>query len=198
MTLTIELFFAGLAIFLMVLRYVFYFSSIYKKETRPHVFSWLNWGIVVGIGAAAQLKLDSTGMSGWVLAIVSVSCLLIAGLAVFVGEKNITRGDWLTFLGALAIIPVWQATEEPVIALILVVTIDFLSYYPSFRKTWIDPTSEPPFSTFLAGARYFCLLFTIQDPTWENMLYPVFLMSIDWVYAFMIVIRRSIVRKQLT
>jgi hypothetical protein len=198
MEITTATFFAGLAIILMVVRYGFYFSSIYKKETRPHMFSWFNWGVLTMIGGVAQLKVDINGLSGWILIVVASSCFLISFLALFVGEKNITRGDWITFLVALGTIPVWMYTGNPVTALIILIAIDALSYYPTFRKTWADPTSEPAYSTFLAGARYFCLLFTIQNPDWQNLIYPVFLMSADWLFALMIVTRRAMIKKQLT
>ena len=57
---------AGLAVFVSLVRYGSYLYSIYKKETKPHVFSWLNWGIVVGIGAVAQFSIDDGGLSAWI------------------------------------------------------------------------------------------------------------------------------------
>lgn len=189
-----ETIFAGLALIFMLIRYVFYFTSIRKGETRPHGFSWFIWGVVVGIGALAQLQLDPSGLSGWTLLIVAISCLIIAVLGFFTGEKNITRGDWITFISALLAIPVWQITKEPFLALVVVMTIDFLSYYPTMRKTWHEPTTEPALSTFTCAARYFCILFTVSEPTIANLFYPAFLMTLDLAFAIMIVYRRMVLK----
>ena len=189
-----ETIFAALAIIFMMIRYVFYFTSIAKGETRPHSFSWFVWGVVVVIGAFAQLELDSSGFSGWTLMTVGVSCLLIAVISVFIGEKNITKGDWLTFLAALSAIPVWQITKEPMFALAIVMVIDILSYYPTMRKTWVDPTTEPALSTFTCAARYFCIMMAVSEFTLETVLYPAFLMVLDLGFAFLIVLRRWMLR----
>lgn len=190
-----ETIFAGLALIFMLIRYVFYFTSIYKGETRPHGFSWFVWGVVVGIGALAQLQLDPTGLSGWTLLAVAISCLIIAVLGFWIGEKNITRGDWITFLSALIAIPVWQLTQEPVLAVVIVMTIDILSYYPTMRKTWNEPWTEPALSTFTCAARYFCIMFTVSEPTLSNLIYPGFLMTIDLIFALLIVYRRIVLTK---
>ncbi|MCI5060277.1 MAG: hypothetical protein MRY79_04305 [Alphaproteobacteria bacterium] len=81
------LFFAVAAVLLATFRYGTYFYTIYLGETKPHAFSWLLWGVVTGVGALAQFDLES-GPSAWALAFVSVSCLLIAFLAFFIGERE--------------------------------------------------------------------------------------------------------------
>jgi hypothetical protein len=181
--------FAALAVFVSIMRYGTYLLSIYKKETKPHVLSWFNWGLVVAIGAVAQFKLDG-GLSAWVLTFVSSVCFFISILAIKIGEKNITKSDVITFVLALLIIPLWQTTQNAFIAIISLIIIDSLSYYPTFRKSWSNPWGEPPHSYYWAGSRYFFALFTIDNPTFENVTYLFFLMSIDWLFATYLVIRR--------
>lgn len=183
--------FAGLAILISVIRYITYFRGIYLGETRPHVFSWFNWGTVTGIGAYAQFALDG-GPSAWVLAVVASTCYLIAFIALFVGEKNITRSDWYAFIGALLAVPLWIITDNPAIALVVIIVIDGLSYYPTVRKTWFDPWGEPPASYFWAGLRYFLALFAVPDATLQTLMYPFFLMATDWGFAVYALWRRKI------
>lgn len=183
--------FAILGIAVGIARYSTYLWSMYKGETHPHIFSWLNWGLVTGIGAFAQQSLDG-GPSAWVLFVVSGTCLFIAFLALFVGEKNITKSDWLAFIGALLAIPVWLATDNPVMAIIIIVTIDCLTYYPTVRKSWNDPWGEPAMSYFWAGLRYFLALFAVENPSLETLVYPFFLMATDWGFPIYLLIRRRI------
>jgi hypothetical protein len=183
--------FAGLAILVSVIRYGTYLWSIYKRETRPHIFSWFNWGTVTGIGAFAQFALDG-GPSAWVLAVVASTCYFIAFVSLFVGEKNITRSDWMAFVGALLAIPVWMATDNPVMALIVIILIDGLTYFPTIRKSWHDPWGEPPKSYFWAGLRYFLALFAVENPSLETLVYPFFLMATDWGFALYVLWRRHI------
>lgn len=186
-------FFAFLAILVSVIRYGTYLLTIYQKKTQPHLFSWLNWGLVVGIGAFAQFRLDG-GPSAWVLAVVSFTCLFIAFLSLFIGEKNITKSDWFAFIGALLAIPVWVVTKDPIMAIVVIIIIDILTYYPTIRKSWENPWSEPPGSYFWAGLRYFLAIFAITDITLQTLCYPFFLMATDWAFAIFLVIRRRQVK----
>ncbi len=181
--------FAALAILVALLRYGTYFWAIYKGQARPHFFSWFNWGIITAIGAAAQWQVGG-GPSVWVLILVAATCLFIALLALKFGEKNFTRGDWFAFLGALAIVPVWLGTESALLALCLLMLIDLLSYYPTWRKAWLDPWGEPAGSYFWAGLRYFLTLFAVPEPHVGNLIYPFILMSLDWGCMLYFLLRR--------
>lgn len=182
--------FAIAAVVLSTARYTTYFYDIYRGQTKPHAFSWLLWGVVTGIGTMAQFSLDA-GPSVWALGFVSATCLLISLFAFFKGEKDYKPTDWIALLACLAAIPVWRITKDPVAALLLIMVIDCLTYYPTIRKSFHKPQSEPPISYMFAGARYFLMLFAVPNPTWETLLYPFFLMATDWGFAIYIVIRRA-------
>ena len=188
--------FAVLAIAVSIIRYGTYLWSMYKRETRPHIFSWFNWGTVTGIGAYAQFSLHG-GPSAWVLTVVSSTCFFIAFLALFVGEKDIKRSDWFAFIGALLAIPVWMVTNDPFMAIIVVIVIDGLTYYPTVRKSWSDPWGEPPKSYFWAGLRYFLALFAVDDPSFETIVYPFFLMATDWGFALYVLWRRRVLSDKI-
>jgi hypothetical protein len=189
-------FFAAVAILVSLIRYGTYLWSIHKGETRPHVFSWFNWGTVTGIGAYAQFALNG-GASVWVLVVVSFTCYFIAFLALFIGEKNITKTDWYSFIGALIAIPVWVLTDNPFMALVVIVIIDVLTYYPTIRKSWNDPWGEPPVSYFWAGLRYFIMLFAVENPSIETLMYPFFLMATDWGFAVYVLWRRRVLSDKI-
>ena len=189
-----ENFFVVLAIIASFIRYSTYALSIYRKQTKPHVFSWFNWGLLVTFGAVAQYRLEG-GASVWGLTFVAATCFLFAIWALFVGEKNITRSDWATFVAALIVIVIWQITANPFLGVVLIILIDLLTYWPTIRKSWDNPWGEPPVSYFWAGLRYFFLLFAVPNPNISNLLYPFWLMATDWGFALYVVARRSAIGK---
>jgi hypothetical protein len=188
-----EVIFAVLAVIAGMVRYGTYLWSVYKKETRPHAFSWFIWGLVTGIGAAAQFKLGA-GLSAWVLVFVAATCLLISVLAVFVGHKDITRSDWAALIGSFIAIAVWKITANPVAAIACIIAIDFLSYWPTIRKSWNNPQGEPPLSYFWAGLRYFFAMLAVPEFKFITMLYPFWLMATDWGFLVYIVWRRRVLK----
>lgn len=182
-------FFAFAAILVACLRYGTYFYTIHKGETKPHAFSWLLWGCVTGVGTFAQFSLGG-GPSAWALAFVAVTCLLIAVLAFFIGTRDYSKSDWFALIVCFMAIPIWKLTDNPTLAILIVIVIDGLTYWPTIRKSYMRPDTEPPFSYFYAGSRYFLILFAVPDPTWETLAYPFFLMATDWCFAAYIMIRR--------
>lgn len=183
------LFFAIAAVILAAARYGTYFYTIYKGKTKPHAFSWFLWGAVTGVGTLAQFDLNA-GPSAWALAFVSVTCLIIALISFFIGERDYTKSDWFALIACIFAIPIWQITQNPLTALFIIIIIDALTYWPTIRKSFNRPHTEPPISYGFAGMRYFLMLFAVPDPTWENLMYPFFLMITDWGFAVYVVIRR--------
>lgn len=193
-TLTREVIFAGLAIAVSLVRYATYFWALYKRTARPHVFTWLSWGLTVGIVTIAQFKMGG-GPSVWPLAMVSIVCFIISFIALFIGEKDITRSDWLSFASVFIAIVLWQISKEPWVAVMCLLVTDIFSYYPTYRKSWNDPWGEPPVSYIWAGSRYFFTLFAVPDPTFWNMAYIFFSMISDWGLVVFIYWRRKVLAK---
>ncbi len=181
--------FAIAAVVLATARYGTYFYTIHQGQTKPHAFSWLLWGMVTGVGTLAQFDLNG-GPSAYALAFVSITCLMIAVLSFFIGERDYTKSDWFALVACFIAVPLWQVTNNPLIALVLIMVIDALTYWPTIRKSFHKPDTEPPISYGFAGMRYFLMLFAVPDPTWQTLMYPFFLMITDWGFAIYIVIRR--------
>jgi len=182
--------FALAAVLLATARYSTYFYTIYRGDTKPHAFSWLLWGAVTGIGTFAQFELDA-GPSAWALGFVSVTCLMVSALSFFIGERDYTKSDWFALIACFIAIPLWQVTDNALLAIAIIIVIDALTYWPTVRKSYHKPDTEPPISYGFAGMRYFLMLFAIPDPSWQNLAYPFFLMATDWGFALYIVIRRA-------
>ena len=182
--------FAGLAIVVDLVSCAVYLASIFRKQSKPHVFSWGVWGLVIGIGATAQLRLDG-GLSAWVLFAVSACCLLVAVLAVFIGEKHITISDWAALCGAMLAIVLWQVTNNPVIAVYCIIIVECLSYWPTIRKSWLKPREESSRYFFWGGLGYLFTWAAIPQMSFDNLLYPLFLMVTDWGFMAYLLVRRK-------
>ena len=174
--------FGGLATAMAFVSYVFYMRSILKGITKPHALSWLNWSILFLAGALIQGDMDK-GASSWVFYMSAFNCFSITLAALISGEKNFTKSDWLTFLAALAIIPIWAFTQNPLTALAWLITIDLLSFYPTIRKTYHKPHSEDLIAYIVAGTRYMFVIFALENPLSQALIYPLFLLCLEWSFA---------------
>lgn len=73
-----------------------YYINIWKKVAKPHLFSWLIWGILMGLGFVLSMK-GGEGGGSWIFGLESVLCLGVAVYAFIKSEKDITRSDWIFF-----------------------------------------------------------------------------------------------------
>jgi hypothetical protein len=127
-----------------------YIISIYRKSFKPHSFSWFIWGLTQGIVYFAQL-VSNAGPGAWATGVSSLGCFYVAILGIQYGERNITRSDWISLCIALFTVPLWLAIHNPLYSVIILATIDTVGYYPTVRKSWIDPHHESIFA-FSIGA----------------------------------------------
>ncbi|WP_299201371.1 hypothetical protein [uncultured Amphritea sp.] len=139
---SIKLLFSGLAIGLTFVAFVPYIRSILAGSTRPHVFSWFIWGITTVIVFFAQLEAKG-GIGAWPI---GISGAITVGVAILAFTKradiSITRTDWLFFSAALASLPFWYLTSDPLWTVVVLTIVDLLGFGPTIRKAYAFPHQE--------------------------------------------------------
>lgn len=170
--------------------YASYFYSIFRGHTKPHAFSWVVWGLLVSIAFSVQYT-NGAGAGAWATGLVGLSCFAVAITALFRGEKDIHKSDWVAFAAALMIIPVWYLTSDPLIAIFLVIIIDAFGYYPTFRKTYYKPYEEAVTVYILGVLQVTCSLCAMKHYKLVNILYPMFIACINTSFVFMLFYRRK-------
>ena len=148
-----------------------YFVTTLKGTNKPHVFCWIIWTLLTGIAFAAQMA-ERAGPGAWAAGVCSGICLLITIAAAKNGEKDITRSDWVMFLLALASIPIWMATDDPVWSVWMVTLIDLAALYPAARKSWKRPHEENSFMYGFNIPRHCVSLAALNTISVTTALYP--------------------------
>jgi hypothetical protein len=157
---------------LTVLAYLPYMRSIFYGRTRPHVFSWIIWGLATGIAFMAVLQARG-GAGAWPIGFSCLVSILVAGLAYFKrADITITPTDWWLFFAALAAIPVWVAANDPLWAVVLITLIELLGFGPTFRKTWFRPHSESMSFLLILIVRNTLIIAALGQHTFTTVLFP--------------------------
>ena len=183
-----------LSLVMETLGVISYVRSILKQKTKPHVFSWGVWSLLLIIAFCAQWS-EGAGAGAWVTGYCAFLYLVLALLALKHGEKNITRGDWLALTGALAAIPVWQLTHDAFWAIVMVTSIDVLAYFPTFRKSYGKPYEESCVVHVFGLLKWIPALFALDTYSATTMLYQIFMIMADSALVTMIVVRRRMTGK---
>jgi hypothetical protein len=191
---TLKNMFGLLSLVLSVVSYVPYARSIFVANTKPHAFTWLVWGAVMAIAFVAQL-LDKAGAGSWATGLSAAFCLGIGVVALFRGEKHITRGDWIALVITLLAIPLWVVTSDPLWSVLLVTGIDAVAYYPTFRKSYVKPDEELAFKYVLTVIRYLFSLLALEHYTVVTSVYQLVSTVMEMAIVVMLLWRRPALKK---
>lgn len=166
-----------------------YLRDIFRRKTRPHIFTWGIWGLLMGIGFFAQLS-EGAGPGAWVTGVFTVLNFLIVILALKYGEKDFTRSDWVMLAVALLAIPLWVLTKNPLWSVILISVIDVVAFLPTFRKSWSKPHEETLETFVWVSLSFFMSFWALEAVNLTTTLYPATLLGINIVFITLSLIRR--------
>ena len=179
----------ALGVVVGLIAYVPYLRDVLLGTTKPHVFTWLGWGIINAIVFAAQIS-SGAGAGAWVTVFTSIAVFSIAIMAFFWGEKNITVSDWIAFIASLSAIAIWVLTRDALWAVILVTLADTVAVIPTVRKAFYKPHEETALAYAIAVLRSILSIAALESFNIVNWLYPAALILSDGGLTTMLLVRR--------
>lgn len=180
-----------MAVIIGIIAYVPYFRDIFKRKTKPHLFTWLTWSFIVGIAFFAQIK-EGAGYGAWVTGITAFICIAIAIASFHYGEKKIKKIDWLYLILAISGLLGWKFTNNPLIAVIMVTLADTFAFAPTLRKGYEKPHEETISTWALNSLKFFISLIALESYSLTTFLYPATLVVTNGSLAIILLVRRKI------
>jgi hypothetical protein len=184
-----HLVFGAFGVLLGLAGYGLYFRSIFRGETKPHLFTWVTYALIDAIVFVAQ-ALHGAGAGSWALLLCALANAVIAVLALRRGEKHIATVDWISFAAALLCIALWILTSNALVAVVLASAVNVFGIVPTFRKSYTRPDQESvsiwTMDMFMFGASLIALdVFSLTTA-----LFPVVIVLQNSVLVGMVLIRR--------
>src|ERR1700739_1533133 len=174
-----------------------YIRDIFKKKTRPHIYSWLIWTILQVTGVIAMFK-NGAGIGVLALSKGAILCGYTSILCIKHGTKNITTFDSLCLVGALASIGVYIYMKDPLPSIILISVIDFVGFLPTLRKAYSEPYSETiSMFAFFSVSGLFTML-ALNSYTLVTTIYPLTLIGINIIATLVLWTRRKKIEAPLS
>lgn len=170
--------------------YIPYIRNMLSGKTKPHAFSWLVWGALTAIAFVGQIS-DGAGPGAWVTGFTACISFFIFITALRTGEKDITKTDWLSLVGAGIAMLLWWATSDPLIAVMLITVIDALGFFPTFRKSYQKPYQETAITFALSALKFVIAILALENLTPTTWLYPASLVLMNGIFVIMLLIRRK-------
>jgi hypothetical protein len=149
------------------------------------------WTIVSCIVFFGQLA-KGAGVGAIPTAAAEIFTVIIFLFSLRYGFKHVTRTDTIFLIIALLGIIPWLITKDPTVSVIIAVSIDFIGFMPTLRKTWQHPETEMPLLYGMNVLRHILMLFSLQAYNIATMLHSIVMIVTNSIMTAFIMIPRKL------
>lgn len=172
---------------LLTLSYIPYIVSTLKKQSQPHLYTWIIWTMTQAVATIAILEGDGGYFSAVGIGVAAVLSFIIMLLSIPYGTQNVTKFDTVALTVGIAAMLVWWKLDSPVIAIFMISLIDGIGFLPTFRKTWHEPWSESLTAWTLFVGGNILILFALEH---YNLLTTVYIVTVTIASAALILLSK--------
>jgi hypothetical protein len=179
-----------IAIILQISGFIPYILDIFKGKTKPERASFWIFSLLVGVALVAQLLDKIT----WAAALVLVSFLCVLTIAVLslkYGYGKFHRRDTCSIILAIIGVIIWQVTSKPLVAIAMVILIDFSGFWLTLIKTWKAPNTETLFAWAASGVAGILAIIATQNYSAVQIAYLLYSAIANCLISLLIVYRRK-------
>lgn len=170
--------------------FVPYIRSIRRGEIKPHVFSWIVWGLGTFIVFFAMLA-GGGGPGAWTIGVSGVVTSYIAWLAYNNrSDTRITKTDWGFLSAALSALPFWFLTSDPLWAVVTLTVVDVIGFGPTVRHAYFKPHDESAGFFALSTFRNLLVILALEHYSLATVLFPAAVGIACLVLSLMVICRR--------
>lgn len=147
-----------------------------------------------GIAFSAQVAAGAR----WSLLLTAASAAaiaLIAILSVKFGYGKFHRKDLISIIVAIIGVMIWALTSQPIIALLIVITIDIVALWLTLAKTWKAPHTETLIAWVCAAGAGILGVLAVGDYDIAKLIYPIYIALGNSLLVFEIIYRRRAIRQ---
>lgn len=183
---------SAIAIILTLVAFFPYIRSILQGKTKPHVFSWIIWGVTTFIVFLAQLA-DKGGAGAWPIGLSGLITMYVAWLAYRnKSDLTITRTDWIFFILALGSLPIWYVTSNPLWSVIILTSVDLMGFVPTFKKAYSHPFEEQLGLFVIMAVRNLVCIAALENYSMTTLLFPAAIAIACAIFIAMVLSRRKV------
>jgi hypothetical protein len=166
-----------------------YILDTFRGKTHPNVVSWFTWMLLHAIATAAALASGAVQTAIFTAA-ATVSTGIIVAVSIRYGFRRYTRFDVICQALAIVGIVVWQITDQPVTAILIVMAVNLTAALPTFRHAWQAPHRETWQTFAISVVASGIILTSIAHYNFVSLAYPVYFFVCDASIAAIILLRR--------
>lgn len=180
-----------IATLLVFVSYIPYFRDTLSGKTKPHPYTWFLWSFITLIAFGLQF-IGGAGSGSLVTLAAAIMCMAVLLLTLFQKNKiKIVKTDTIFLILAFIALGLWLIAKQPALSAILITTIDVIAFFPTIRKSWSKPYTETLIFYLLETFRFGLAIIALQKYSIITTLYPATWLSVEFLFALMLIYRRK-------
>lgn len=169
--------------------YIPYIIDIFKGTTKPHMFSWLVWGITTFAVYFLQLG-SGAGFGANVTLALALLVSFVFSISIKKGDLAIKKIDFVFLIVALVGVVSWLFLDQPVLSIIILTGVDLCGFAPTVRKSWSAPYSETLSFYLITSLRHALSFFALVEYNIVTWLFPVAWCLVNVSFSIFLIVRR--------
>lgn len=161
-----------------LLAYPPYIRDMIKGTTRPERATWFIWSVISVIALGTQLAQGGT----WSVAMTVTQTLGVVAvflLSIRYGYGGFKRRDIISLIVAGLGLLLWAVTDQPIVALWVVVLVDAAGAWLTIYKSYLEPETETEITWILDCIANLLAVIAVGQLDFGLMLYPAYLFMIN-------------------
>lgn len=175
---------------LALIGYLIYVKDIFAGKTKPHMFSWLIWGLLAVVGFFGQVS-GNAGAGSWVTGMTAAGCLAIFVIAIFKGESSISSVDKVLLVMAVLAIVLLVTVDDARISTTLASFALVVASFLTIKKLYHKPHEETAQTFVLNTVKFVPALFALQTYSYLTVVYPASALVTNGCVVIAIAVRRN-------
>jgi hypothetical protein len=174
---------SGILFFVAFLPYIW---AIINHQTVPSPVSWAIWASVDTLALLAMRK--EKAPIGQITGAIS-GAWIVTALAIFFGKPTMGSIEWVSIVGAVTGVILWQKTNNAVLAIVCSALSAFIGSFPTFANGYTNPSQENPLAWSVWFVSCVFALFAIKKWNLAKALQPLTFTTIETTMVVLVVIR---------
>lgn len=151
--------------------YAHYLYNVRRRKTVPHLYSWLIWAILAGIGYAAQVSTNA-GPGAWNTGFTAIVCFVVFVASLKYGERRLSKLDMLLLALAFLAIAARLLIGNYIATVLLTTGAALIGFTFTVKKAYRHPGQENPATFFINALRNLISLFALTVISFTTFFYP--------------------------
>jgi len=170
--------------------YLPYIRDILRGKTKPERASWLIWLVLTAMGFFSNLAIGATN-SLWFPGVQMVGVTIVFLLSVRYGYGGLLKRDLLVLGAASVTLFVWYFTEQPLLALYLIILIDSFGGVLTVIKSYQHPESETLSCWVITSIAAIFSIISVGTFNVFLLSYPFYVFLINFLVVLAIIVGRK-------